>query len=87
MNDPLLHLLDGLPPGHLDAGRADRMRVRCHAALAARRHPMPQGDRDTLESVNDRTGPTRFWTPTLAGLGGLYLAETLRQVLDAYGLL
>ena len=38
MTDPLLRLLHGLPQATPDAARADRIRARCHAALARRPH-------------------------------------------------
>ena len=75
MNDPLLQLLDGLPSARLDPGRANRIRVRCHAALVRQRGRASDGDRTV-----------RRWPPIAVGLGGLYLTEVLHQVLALYGI-
>ncbi len=75
MNDPLLQLLDGLPSATLDPARADRIRVRCHAALVDERRRPPH------ESPWDRR-----WPSFVMGLGSLYLGVVLQQVLALYGL-
>ena len=76
MTDPLLTLLENLPPGRPDPSRADRIRVRCHAALVRERRRMP------------RQVPTvRRWPPIAVALGGLYLTEVVRQALAVYGLM
>jgi hypothetical protein len=75
MNDPLLQLLDGLPSARLDPSRADRIRVRCHAALAHQRRRASHPDRTI-----------RHWPPIAVALGGLYLTEVLHQVLALYGI-
>ena len=75
MNDPLLTLLDGLPSATLDPARADRIRVRCHAALVRERRRVP------------RNTPTdRRWPSIVMGLGGLYLGVVVQRVLALYGL-
>jgi hypothetical protein len=75
MTDPLLRLLHGLPQATLDPSRADRIRARCHAALAHRPH--------RASICGDSAD---FWAPVAAGFGGIYLTAVLRQVLAAYGL-
>ena len=75
MNDPLLKLLDGLPSAMLDPARADRIRVRCNAALDRERR------RVTREAPRDRR-----WPPIVMGLGGLYLGVVVQRVLALYGL-
>jgi len=75
MTDPLLRLLRDLPPATLDSSRAERIRARCHAALARRPH------RDRIwDSAAD------LWAPIAAGFGGIYLTAVLREALAAYGL-
>jgi len=77
MTDPLLRLLASLPSAEPDPVRAARVRAKCHAALA-RVQPRP----------SPRRRPTGLlWEPLVAGLGGLYLTETIRLVLHAYGVL
>jgi hypothetical protein len=73
MTDPLVQLLDDLPPATLDVARADRIRHRCHAALACRRRRVSRPQR-----------LARIWTPMVAGIGGLYLTAVLQQVLAFY---
>jgi hypothetical protein len=75
MTDPSLRLLRGLPQATLDPSRADRIRARCHAALAHR----PR--RDSIWA-----NATDIWAPVAAGVGGIYLTAVLRQALTAYGL-
>jgi hypothetical protein len=75
MTDPLLELLERLPAGRLDASRADRIRVRCHAALTHQRRHTPS-----------RPSTVRRWPLMVVGLGGLYLTEVARQVLTMYGI-
>jgi hypothetical protein len=77
MTDPLLRKLAILPSAEPDPVRAARVRAKCHAALA-RRRPRPSTRRRHAAFV---------WEPLVAGLGGLYLTETIRQVLHAYGVL
>ena len=75
MTDPLLRVLHGLPQATVDPSRADRIRARCHAALAHRpRRDSVWGDAADL------------WARVAAGFGGIYLAAVLRQALAAYGL-
>lgn len=75
MTDPLLRLLRDLQPATLDAPRAERIRARCHAALAHRPHRHRMWD-----SVTD------LWAPMAAGFGGIYLTAVLREALVAYGM-
>ncbi len=77
MTDPLLRLIATLPSAEPDAARAARVRAKCHAALE-RRRPRP---------AVRRRHAAFLWEPLVAGLGGLYLTETIRQVLHAYGVL
>jgi hypothetical protein len=77
MTDPLLQMLADLPQAEPDRARADRVRLACHAALARRRRrrsPRPGG-------------AARLWEPLVAGLGGIYLTEAVRQALLLYGVL
>ena len=75
MNDPLLRMLADLPPAEPDRERAARVRARCHTALA-RRQPRVAG----------RRGGSRLNETLLAGLGVVYLIETVRQALFLFGL-
>jgi hypothetical protein len=75
MTDPLLQLLDGLPTARLDPSRGDRIRARCHAALARER-------RRAITSA----GTVRRWPPIVMGLGGLYISAVVQQVLALYGI-
>ena len=77
MTEPLLRRLATLPSAEPDPVRAARVRAKCHAALA-RRRPRRSARRHHAAFV---------WEPLVAGLGGLYLTETIRQVLHAYGVL
>lgn len=70
MTDSLAQLLADLPRAHPDPRRAARVRSRCHAALARQRR----------RSVG-RPPARRLWEPLVAGLGGIYLAEIIRQAL------
>lgn len=75
MTDPLLRHLHGLPQATLDSSRADRIRARCHAALADR----PRHDSIWADAAD-------IWAPVAAGIGGIYVTAVLRQALQAYGL-
>ena len=75
MTDPLLRLLHNLPQATLDPSRADRIRARCHAALAQR----PRRDSIWADAAD-------LWAPVAAGVGGIYITAVLRQALVAYGL-
>ncbi len=77
MTDSLLRTLATLPSAQPDAARAVRVRAKCHAALE-RGRPRP---------ATKRRYAAFAWEPLVAGLGGLYLTETIRQVLHAYGVL
>jgi hypothetical protein len=75
MTDPLLRLLDRLPPASLDSSRADYIRTGCHAALARQR------GRATMQRRTVR------WPPLVAVLGSLYLTGAVHELLAMYGLL
>jgi hypothetical protein len=79
VTDPLLRKLAGLPVAEPDRARAARVRTRCQAHLA---RTSRQVHRPTQRG---RAG--RIWPPVVAGLGGLYLAEVIRQALQLYGVL
>jgi hypothetical protein len=86
MNDPLLTLLDGLPSASLDPARADRIRVRCHAALVPGRQSAER-EGGPEQCRPPRATPTRRgWPPLVMGLGGLYIGMVLQRVLALYGL-
>ena len=76
MTDPIFRMLNGLPRAEPDRLRADRVRARCHEALARARRR--QAARQT---------PVRFWEPVVAGLGGVYLTESIREALTLFGVL
>ncbi|HXW05068.1 MAG TPA: hypothetical protein VD833_07545 [Vicinamibacterales bacterium] len=75
MTDPLLRMLSSLPDAAPDPVRAARVRQRCHSALAPQR---PRGRR--------RLDGWRLRALLLAGLGGLYLMEAVRQAILSSGL-
>jgi len=72
MTDPLFRMLAALPPAEPEPARADRVRARCRAILA-RQTPHRR-----------KRNMTPFWAPLLAGLGGVYLGEAIRQALHLY---
>jgi hypothetical protein len=76
MTDPLLQLLDALPSASLDSKRDDRIRARCHTALARRRRRRPRDPRKA-----------RFWTPIVACVGGVYLTAVLHQAIAIFRIL
>ena len=75
MSDPLFRMLAALPSVDPNPPRADRLRARCRAVLGRRRPPRRR-----------RGGPGRFWGPLAASLGGIYLIEVMRLVLDVYAI-
>jgi hypothetical protein len=75
MTDPLLRLLAHLPQAEPDRARAARVRMRCHAALV-------RGQQSRAPRLRGR----RFRATLLAGLGGVYLIETVRQALLVLGM-
>ncbi len=75
-HDPLLKMLERLPRAEPDATRAERVRARCHAALAGR-----QGRRDPK-----RIETRRLWEPAVVGLCSVYLVQVVRQVVHLYGI-
>lgn len=77
MSDRLLDRLAALPSATPSPSRTRQLRARCHRALARGRPREPR----------PRRGALRYWPHVVAGLGGLYFAETIRQVLAVWGLL
>jgi hypothetical protein len=75
MTDSLFNMLSHLPQAAPGQTRAARTRARCHAVLKKR-----QPHRTPRSSV----GP-RVWAALVAGLGSVYLMETIRQALRLYG--
>ena len=75
MSDPLLRLLAALPSVDPSPTRSDRVRARCHAVLARRRSPRIR-----------RRGAGRFWGPLAASVGGIYLIEVMRRVLELHAI-
>lgn len=76
MTDSSFQLLADLPHATPDPRRSDRVRSRCHNVLA--RHRRRSDERRTVH---------RMWEPLVAGLGGLYFAEVIREALQLSGLL
>jgi len=76
MTESLSELLADLPPVAPDGARSDRRRSRCHAVLA--RHRSRHVERRVV---------CRLWEPLVAGLGGLYFVEVIREALQLSGLL
>jgi hypothetical protein len=76
-NEPLLQLMADLPQADSDPARAARVRARCQAVLARRARQRPS----LASNLN------RFWTPVIASLAGVYLAETIHQALRFSGIL
>jgi hypothetical protein len=76
VTDPMLRLLANLPKAEPDRARAARVRSVCHAALARQRPPAPRPRR-----------PVGTWEPVVAGLGALYLTETVWLALHLSGML
>jgi hypothetical protein len=75
-SDPWLRTLERLPRAQPDAARAERVRARCHAALA-RQHVRPRQQPRTM----------RAWEPAVVvGLCVLYLAQVVAQAMHLYGL-
>jgi hypothetical protein len=80
MSDPLLDAVADLPLALPDPGRAARVRARCHARLGrgARRRSRRPGS----ESADRRP----LWEPFVAGLGLVYVGESVYLALRLYGL-
>ena len=92
MTDPLLRMLERLPRAEPDVTRAERVRARCHAALARRHPPSRTGARwgaagDSGHQPKPRSIAPRLWEPALAGLCLVYLTEVVRHALHLYGIL
>jgi len=77
VTDPLFRMLTALPQAEPDPVRAARVRTACHATLARRR----------MRRSAQPSGAARIWELLVAGLGGIYLTETFRLALRAYGVL
>jgi hypothetical protein len=77
MTDPLLRMLAALPQGEPDPDRAAHVRATCHAVLERRR----------VRRSTRSNGSAHLWELAVAGLGAIYLTETLRQALLFYGVL
>lgn len=76
MSDPLLRLLSELPAARPDPDRTARVRTRCHARLARQR----------LSRAARPNGARRVSEAIAVALGGVYLVETVRQVLRCCGI-
>ncbi len=70
----LSRLLTDLPGASPDPSRSARTRARSHAALAARQRRPARSRR-----------PRPVWEPLLAGGGGIYVVEVIRQAILTYG--
>jgi hypothetical protein len=76
-HDPLLRLLERLRRAEPDPSRGQRVRVRCHAALA-RRHVRRRPKRAVINAI---------WEPApVVALCVAYLAQVVRVVVQLYGL-
>ncbi len=71
MSDPVLDQLALLPTASPSAARIGRVRARCHRVLGAQQ-----------PAVRPRTA-RRFWRPALAAIGGVYLLEAIRLMVNA----
>jgi hypothetical protein len=81
MSEPLTRLLAELPPAEPDAGRAERIRMRCRARLerqALRASASPAATRPDLS--------VRLWQPLITVLAVAYLTEVIVHALRVYGL-
>jgi hypothetical protein len=76
VTDPVLRLLANLPQAEPEKARAARVRSVCHAALARQQRPTPRP-----------RYPVSTWEALVAGLAGIYLTETIRQVSRLFGIL
>ena len=80
MNDPLLRRLEHLERAEPDRARDERVRARCHTAMARRRAAHQPERRSTPAATR--------WEPALAlGLCMAYLSVVVRQALHLYGIL
>jgi hypothetical protein len=77
MTDPLLRMLADLPSAQPDPERSARLRARCLSRLERRRRSRRERPR----------GSGGYWQPLVAGLGGVYLTEVIRQALRFYAIL
>jgi hypothetical protein len=66
-----------LPHAAPSAARARHVRARCHRTLARRRRARALPWRRAIQ----------YWPHVVAGLSGLYFVDSVRQVLDVWGLL
>jgi hypothetical protein len=74
MNDLLIERLARLASAAPSESQAWQVRARCHRALARRRR----------REAKPWRRATRYWPHLVAGLGGLYFAETVRRMLDGW---
>lgn len=80
--DPVLRLVSSLEPRDVGAERAQRLRARCHAALA-RQGRGTNGDAPTpARGLGKRTAGAALLTLACA----IYVIEAVRQALAIYGL-
>jgi hypothetical protein len=77
MTDSLFNMLSHLPQAEPNQPRAARTRARCHRVLN-RHRPRP--------SPRSGVGP-HVWAALVAGLGSVYLMETIHQALRLYGII
>jgi hypothetical protein len=77
MTDSLVKMLAHLPQAEPNQARAARTRARCHSVLNRRR---------PRRSPRSNVGP-HFWAALVAGLGSVYLMETIHQALRLYGII
>jgi len=76
MTDPLWRLMAELPETEPRSARSERIRTRCRDILRSQvRQPLRRNM--TLD----------LWSAGLVLLGGVYVTETIREVLRLYGLL
>ena len=75
MTDSLFNMLSHLPQAEPNRAREARTRARCHAIL--RKH-------QPHRSARPGVGPP-IWAALVAGLGSVYLVETIHQALRLYG--
>lgn len=78
MNDPLISALANLPLAAPDASRTERTRARCHARLARAR---------SRRSPGRRSNRRQLWEPLVAGLGLLYVSQSIYLALQVAGVM
>ena len=86
MSDPLFRTLAALPSADPNPARADRVRARCRGVLVGKRRPSRASvSRGRLQAAR-RRGANRFWGPLAASVGGIYLVEVIRRVVELYAM-